>query len=322
VAESFPQETLFITTTPGLERVLLAEARGLGDARAVMGGVRLVGPAGVHRRANLELRCASRVWLEVARLKIGDASALRETRRAFKRWGPLQLKFEPGLVLVNVDSSGELLYRRGYRQEVSRAPLRETLAAGLLQLAGHQPGEPLWDPLCGSGTLVIEAALTSRGIAAGLHRTFAFERFPSHDSIAYRAEKEALAASVLPSPPAPLWASDLNAGSLGTARRNAARAGVQRDLKLFRHDATQPLPALPEGALVISNLPYGKRAGGGSDLRALYRAVVKASRQSGAARAGFLAADPKATEWLGLEESETYPIENGGLKCLFVVGKL
>jgi putative N6-adenine-specific DNA methylase len=322
VAKSVPQETLFITTTPGLERVLLAEAQGLGEARAVLGGVRLVGLAGVHRRANLSLRCANRVWLEVARLKIGDGSSLRETRRAFKGWGPIQLKFEPGLVLVNVDTSGELLYRRGYRQEVSRAPLRETLAAGLLQLAGHQPDAPLWDPLCGSGTLAIEAALTSRRIAAGLHRSFAFERFPSHDPVAYAAEKAALDASVLPSAPTPIWASDLNAGSLGTARRNAARAGVQKDLRLFRHDAAQPEPNLPEGALVISNLPYGKRTGGGSDLAALYRAVVKACRESGAARAGFLAADPKASEWLGLEESESYPIENGGLKCSFVVGKL
>ncbi len=223
-------------------------------------------------------------------------------------------------MLVNVDTSGELLYRRGYRQEVSRAPLRETLAAGLLTLARHLPTEALWDPLCGSGTLVIEAALTSRRIAAGLHRSFAFERFPSHDPAAYAAEKAALAASVLPSAPAPIWASDLNAGSLGTARRNAARAGVQKDLKLFRHDAVQPEPKLPEGALVISNLPYGKRTGAGSDLRALYRAVVKACRQSGASRAGFLVADPKAAEWLGLKEGETYPIENGGLKCLFVVG--
>jgi putative N6-adenine-specific DNA methylase len=283
-------ETLFIATTPGLEQVLLAEARGLGEAHVVAGGVRLTGAEGVHRQANLRLRCASRVWLEVAGQRL--------------------------------DTSGDLLYRRGYRQEVSRAPLRETLAAALLRLAQHRPAEPLWDPLCGSGTVAIEAALVSRGATAGLRRSFAFEQFPSHDPVAYEREKAALGSSLLPAAPAPIWASDLNAGSLGTARRNAARAGVQGDLKLFRHDATQPVPDLPAGALVISNLPYGKRAGAGSDLAALYRAVAGACRQSGAARAGFLTADPRAPGWLGLEDTHTTPIENGGLKCLFVVGKL
>ncbi len=287
-------ETLFITTTPGLERVLLAEARELGDARIVHGGVRLTGAAGLHRQANLRLRCASRVWLEVA------------GRR--------------------VDTSGELLYRRGYRQEVSRAPLRETLAAGLLRLARHRATEPLWDPLCGSGTLAIEAALVGRGMAAGLQRSFAFELFPDHDPLAYEREKAALRSSQLPGVPAPIWASDLNAGSLGTARRNAARAGVAGDLKHFRADATQratqPGTDLPARALVISNLPYGKRAGAGTDLPALYRAVVEACRRSGAARAGFLTADPRAPGWLGLEGTETTPVKNGGLKCLFVVGSL
>lgn len=290
-------ETLFIATTPGLEQVLLAEARGLGEAKVVPGGVRLTGPEGVHRLANLTLRCASRVWL------VAPAS-LPESARA------------------RVDSSGELLYRRGYRQEVSRAPLRETLAAGLLRLAQHRPTEPLWDPLCGSGTLAIEAALMSRGIAAGLHRGFAFEQFPSHDPVAYEREKAALRSSQLSGVPAPIRASDLNAGSLGTARRNATRAGVAGDLKLFRHDATHPVPDLPAGALVISNLPYGKRAGAGSDLPALYRAVVEACRRSGAARAGFLTADKNAPDWLGLKGSKSYAVENGGLKCLFVVGQL
>lgn len=287
-------ETLFIATTPGLEQVLLAEARSLGEAKVVRGGVRLTGPAGVHRLANLRLRCASRVWLETAKRRL--------------------------------DTSGELLYRRGYRQEVSRAPLRETLAAGLLRLARHQPTEPLWDPLCGSGTLAIEAALMSRGIAAGLSRSFAFEQFPTYDPVAYEREKAALRSSQLPVVQAPIWASDLNAGALGTARRNAARAGVAGDLKLFRSDATQratqPVTDLPAGALVISNLPYGKRAGAGSDLPALYRAVVGAVRRSGAARAGFLTADPRAPDWLGLKNTETTPVENGGLKCLFVVGEL
>src|SRR5271166_830433 len=136
-------ETLFLETSPGLEAVLLAEASELGRARLESGGVRLEGPEGVHRTANLCLRTALRVWLLQGRQR--------------------------------VDTTGELLYRRGYRQEVSRAPMRETIAAGILALAGYTPQTPLWDPLCGSGTLLIEAALIAQNLAPGLSRRFAFE---------------------------------------------------------------------------------------------------------------------------------------------------
>ena len=284
-------ETLFIATTPGLEQVLLAEARGLGEAHVVRGGVRLTGSARVHRLANLTLRCASRV------LASKPPSGGSTPRASF--------------------FTGAATGRRSRGRRCARR-----WPAGV-RLADHRPTEPLWDPLCGSGTIAIEAALVSRGIAAGLHRSFAFEQFPSHDPVAYEREKAALRSSQLPDVPAPIWASDLNAGSLGTARRNAARAGVGADLKLFRHDATEPVSDLPPGALVISGICRTAR-GRGRDptCRDSIEHVVEACRLSGAARAGFLTADPRAPGWLGLKGSKSFPVDNGGLKCLFVVGEL
>jgi putative N6-adenine-specific DNA methylase len=348
-------ESLFIATSPGLEQVLLPEARTLGEARLVPGGVRLRGPAGLHRRANLLLRCASRVWIEIASLRVDGRAALRRAiaaldlspyvapgatleveavsrgglperdllaAGALAKHGALRLRAEPGVVVISIDTSGELLHRRGYRQEGSRAPLRETLAAGLLALANHRPEEPLWDPLCGSGTLVIEAALLSRGLPPGLQRTFAFERFPAHDAISYAQEKAAAIEGARAKAPAPIWASDLNAGALGTARRNARRAGAFGDLKLFRHDATKPVANLPARTLVLSNLPYGKRVGGDLDLPDFYRKVGEAMRRSGAHRVAFLAAHPSAATWLGFEGAEVHPVDNGGLSCRLVVADL
>ncbi len=208
-------EHLFLSTTPGLEPVLLAEARRLGVARRVEGGVELTGPRGLHRKANLWLRTASRVQLRLGDLPAGDARALeaglarvpleavrrpgapvrleatargaireREALAIARRvWGAsagegptILLRIENARCTVSVDTSGELLYRRGWRQEISRAPLRETLAVGLLLLAGYDGHEPLWDPVCGSGTIATEAASLAVGRAPGFLRVLAFER--------------------------------------------------------------------------------------------------------------------------------------------------
>ena len=282
-------EKLLLTTSAGLFEVLEAEAARLGKTERVAAGVELVGPVGVHRRANLELRCAERVTL---------------------------------LGKERVDTSGELLYRRGFRQEVSRAPLRETLAAGVLAIAGYTGKEPLWDPLCGSGTLVIEAAMIARDLAPGLSRKFAFEELADHDFKAYAREKETLRARAKPKVEAMILGTDLNAGALGTARRNAGRAGVLGDLTLERQDATVARKGLPEGTLVVSNLPYGIRVGEAAELPGLYRKIVAALRASGVERAAFLAKDPRAKEWLGLGDAVEHPISNGGIRCVLVSGQL
>nr|WP_216669435.1 RNA methyltransferase [Corallococcus exiguus] len=220
---------------------------------------------------------------------------------------------------VSVDTSGAPLYQRGYRQEVGRAPLRETLAAGILRLAGYAGDVSLVDPMCGSGTFLVEGAWMSQRRAPGLLRTFAFQSFPSFDKAAWAHRRAKAEAEGLAEPRAPMRGYDLNAGALGTARRNARRAGVT--LTLERHDL-RTLKAPPDApGLVVANPPYGKRVGETEDLPDLYRAL--GATLNGAFRdwrkALIVPEDPKLVSALGLKGARQLQVKNGGLRCLLVL---
>jgi putative N6-adenine-specific DNA methylase len=348
-------EECFAATTPGLEPALLEEVRALGwDALAEPGGVTLRGGAGLHLEANLRLRCANRVLLRVGEVDAADLpGGLRklDLARFWNGRGPIAVsasvhqsrlradQVEAALLeaisaqrgeggpelfvrcagarcTVSVDTSGELLYRRGYRQEVSRAPLRETIAASLLRLAGYDGTVPLWDPMCGSGTLLIEGALIARNRAPGLARGFAFEKFPSFDAAAFAQLKTRLASEER-AVPAPIVGGDLNAGSLGTARRNARRAGVLESISLEREDATspeRPVPATP--GVLISNLPYGIRVGERAELESLYRAFGRTLRERFHGwRVALLVAQGPLMSALDLPIEKRHMIDNGGIRC-------
>jgi putative N6-adenine-specific DNA methylase len=176
---------------------------------------------------------------------------------------------------IAVDSSGDLLHRRGYRLAGGKAPLRETLAAGILLAAGWD-AFPLLDPFCGSGTIAIEAALLAGKIPPGLRRRFAFMDWPNFDPRLWEvflAEAEVTrGASRLE-----IIASDRDAGAIRAARDNAERAGVADSISFFH----QPLSAIdpPRGpGWVVTNPPYGVRLGTSGDLRPLYARFGKALR--------------------------------------------
>lgn len=233
-----------------------------------------------------------------------------------------RVRAEAGAVVVSVDTSGELLHRRGYRQEISHAPLRESLAAGLLLLAEYDVARALWDPMCGSGTIAVEAAWMALDRAPGLDRSFAFERWPSHDAKAWEREQAAARARIKPALPAPIWASDKNAGALGVARRNARRAGVEALLKFERLDATKPRQGLGGTGLVIANLPYGKRVGSDAELRGLYRDFASALKQGLPGwRVAWLVADARLLD-VGIDWTAQHRLDNGGIRCTFAVGPL
>jgi putative N6-adenine-specific DNA methylase len=237
--------------------------------------------------------------------------------------GGVLLRADGDRVAVSVDSTGELLHRRGYRQEVAHAPLRETLAAGVLALAGYDPSRPLWDPMCGSGTLPIEAAWIALGRAPGMHRSFAFERWPSFEAAAWAAQRGRAEREALATPPAPIWATDLHAGALGQARRNARRAGLEGKLRLERHDATQPWALPPGPGLVVANLPYGKRVGEVALLPALARGLGAALRASAPGwRFALLVGEPRLERDLGLAVTERRVLDNGGLKVTLLLGSV
>lgn len=327
---------LFAGCTPGLEDVLGAELASFGYAgEVVSGGCEFDGD---FQHVNLWSRIASRVLLRVAEVRsaaelkqldlspYGEQFEIDAFGETPEKWGGV-LSSKPGAVklllrgtkrgtcLVSIDTTGELLHFRGYRQEVGRAPMRETLAAGVLHLAQWKPGEPLWDVMCGSGTLLIEAAEMAGGLAPGRNRTFAFEQFPSHDAERWKAlarSRDAVKTE--------LFGSDLNSGALGTARRNAKRAGVFEALKLERLDATR-LTRRGDTGLVVANLPYGKRVGERDELGQLYRAL---GRSLTAACKGWYFAFllERGAEHLGLELKETHRVSNGGLDCEVVLGQL
>lgn len=171
---------------------------------------------------------------------------------------------------ISIDSSGELLHRRGYRQAVAKAPLRETLAAGLLMASGWDMRSPLIDPFCGSGTIAIEAALMAQGLAAGRNRRFSFMNWPGFDAQIWKA----ILAESVPSPRvAPIiQASDRDEGAIRMARENAKRAGVL-DAIQFTCQAVSAITPPNVRGWVVSNPPYGLRVSEGNDLRNLYAQI-------------------------------------------------
>ncbi len=187
----------------------------------------------------------------------------------------------------------------------------------MLLLARWDPArEALWDVMCGSGTLFIEAALIAQGRAPGAERHFAFESFEGFDAAAWAAEPRQKGPALRPL----LLGTDLNSGALGTARRNARRAGVLELLTLERVDATRLSPR-PGPGLVAANLPYGKRVGVRGELAQLYAAFGASLKQAARGwRFAFLLREH--ADALGLPIAERYGLDNGGLHCTLVVGTI
>jgi 23S rRNA (guanine2445-N2)-methyltransferase len=214
-----------------------------------------------------------------------------------------------------VDLAGESLHRRGYRTHVGPAPLKETLAAALLRLAGFRHDIPFVDPLCGAGTIVIEAAQIAQGVAPGLaRRRFGFERWARHDATA-AARVRALRARLAPPAeggPAPLG-SDEDPRSLEAARHNASLAGVRVRLEQRRLGAIAP--DLPLG-LVAANPPYGERL----DLPPSFASELRAAaRRLSGHRLALLAFGPGLEGAVGRRPDATHELYNGDLRCKLLV---
>ncbi|HKA90614.1 MAG TPA: hypothetical protein VKE22_23295 [Haliangiales bacterium] len=217
----------------------------------------------------------------------------------------LVVRGQDDVFTISADSSGELLHRRGYRTEDAGAPLRETLAAGLLALCGWDRAVPLHDPTCGSGTIPIEAALLAAGRAPGLGRAFACEAWPGARPELFAALRAEAGGNA---PRARIGGSDRDPAAVAAAERNAARAGASAWVALAAADvAALRLPAGP--GLVLANPPYGRR------LRAagtVYRAVGRLARSAGWDLA-VLTADDSLARLAGRPVERT-PLVNGGVR--------
>jgi putative N6-adenine-specific DNA methylase len=216
---------------------------------------------------------------------------------------------------VSIDTSGELLHRRGWRTEAGEAPLRETLAAGLLALASWDPRTPLVDPCCGSGTIVLEAAALAAGRAPGAGRAFAFESWPGFDADRYGALHRGATTTAAPTLP-PLVGYDTDAEVIAVARRNAERAGFAADVRLCAQPLAEATPPSGSGpGLVLCNPPYGRRSGERGELARLYRSLlhVLRTRFSGW-RLGVVTPDRTLPSHFRLQPAATFPLVNGGLR--------
>jgi putative N6-adenine-specific DNA methylase len=214
-----------------------------------------------------------------------------------------------------LDTSGEPLFKRGYRRETADAPLRENLAAGLLRLAGWQPGTPLLDPMCGSGTIAIEAAMIALDLAPGLKRTFGFQKLAWYDGPAWQRIKQAAQRRARPPGPLSIWASDDDATAIHQCSANIAAAGIEGTIVVERADAlTRPAPA-PAG-IIVSNPPYGVRLADSGALPALYPQLGDALKQRYAGWTAYLmSGDTRLPKLIGLKASRRTPLFNGAIEC-------
>jgi len=214
-----------------------------------------------------------------------------------------------------LDTSGEPLFKRGWRTSAGEAPLRENLAAGIVMLSGWKPEEPLLDPMCGGATLLVEAAAMARGRAPGASRHFGFEKLKDFSpSLWERVKRDSLKPR---DPPRALqiFGSDSDPRVLGDARRNVAAAGVDRWVKLERADVLERTAPAP-GGVMIANPPYGERIGSREELAAFYPKLGSALKRGFAGwRCHFFTADLRLPKLIRLEPARRVPLYNGALEC-------
>ena len=256
---------------------------------------------------------------------------------------PIALFVGPEHAMLYIDTSGDALFKRGWREDTGEAPLKETLAASMLAAIGwHGRAEdgPLFDPCCGAGTIAIEAAQMACGIAPGSQRRFAFERMlPFRPCAAAWRELQLAARSRVHAPAVPVFAGDVSFRMTDFATRNAERAGVRQAIEFKTADALQRLPPLPHGTIVM-NPPYGERIaakgrgsgaqtpqtrgpesarqgfeGGGSSAEFFGGLASHWKRHYAGWTAWLLSPDMKLPGLMRLKESRRVPMRNGAIDC-------
>ena len=323
-----------------LARVGTVEAREFGKLRRRAAG--LDWPAFIAPGAAFDLRASasrSRLYhtgaiIETAALAIGDAvkgahlAADDENAEV-----SILVRGAEDRFTFSIDASGERLHRRGARIEVGAAPLRETLAAGLLALAGWDPSTPLCDPMCGAGTIVIEAALQAVDKAPGIGRAFAgafaIDRWPlfaaSGGADAAAGLREEARARIRPKAPAPIVGSDRDPRAVESARHNAARAEVAAQITLASRDVADARPPGGTPGLLIANPPYGRRLADPRSALQVYRdlgRVLRAHFRGWRAAIVVPRSLHNAAGVLRLDFAARHPLRNGGLPIELCIAEI
>lgn len=214
-----------------------------------------------------------------------------------------------------VDTSGAPLYQRGHRKSSVDAPLRENLAAGIIKLTGWQPGSPFLDPMCGSGTFLIEAALMALDIAPGLNRKFGFENLKNFEAGVWGEIQAQARKRIKPASPMPIHGSDSDMRSVRAARQNLEAAGFSNVVQVRQADALEVEAPAPQGVL-LANPPYGVRIGEEEQLAELYPQLAAALKRNFAGwNAFFLTSDTRMPKLMRLAPSRKTLLFNGPLEC-------
>ena len=316
------------------------ELRGAGRVIVRLGDFRVIHLSQLDKRARkfnwaetLRPDVPFRVNVTCKRSKIyhSDAATERIERAISEELGApaspeaqvlVRARIENDLCIIGIDTSGELLHKRGHKEAVNAAPMRETMASLFLRQCGYTGTEPVVDPMCGSGTFIIEAAEIAANLNPGRSRHFAFEKLATFNSSAWEKMRSSQARAT---PALRFTGSDNDAGAIRISRANAERAGIL-DLTDFQERAVEDLKA-PEGppGLVIVNPPYGTRIGDKTRLNALYRTLGQTlqTRFKGW-RVGLITSEASLAKSCGLPFAPaSAPVSHGGLRVnLFLTGVL
>ena len=212
-----------------------------------------------------------------------------------------------------LDTSGEALFKRGYRVVDVVAPIRENLAAGILRMIGWNPDIPLYDPMCGSGTFLIEAAQIALGIPPGQKRRFGFYNFKRFDAPAWQRLRDTWPRTPAARPK--IFGSDLSQEALRATLANFTAAGVD-EIILVRHGDLLSLKAPATGGIMIANPPYGERLGEDAELAAFYPRLGDALKKNYSGwNCFFITADRRMEKMIRLKASRRTPLMNGDLDC-------
>lgn len=237
----------------------------------------------------------------------------------------VKARIDDDLCTIGIDTSGEPLHKRGHKEAVAKAPMRETMAALFLRQCGYAGGEPVLDPMCGSGTFVIEAAEIAAGLLPGRSRHFAFEHLATFDAAAWSKLRDATAIAVRRRPAEALrfQGSDRDGNAVAMSRDNAKRAGIDGLTHFAQSTVSEITPPPGPAGLVIVNPPYGDRIGDKAALTALYRALGQTLKAGFIGwRVGIVTNEEALARATGLPLQKPFPtVLHGGIRVTLYVGE-
>ena len=232
---------------------------------------------------------------------------------------PVHLTIRNDRAMILLNTSGQALSRRGYRTWNGEAPLRETLAAALVELSGWKSGQPLHDPCCGTGTILAEAALHAAGIAPGLHRSFSMEQFPCFGDIPFASIRKQAESVCDMDRAAQISGSDIDREALELARRHLIQAGFPEGKIPLEQIPLQELKLSADNGVFICNPPYGERLGDQEYCRKLYRDLYCLWKRHLGWRMCAISSDPAFERSFGKRADKKRRLYNGRLECVFYV---